>query len=81
MGKLTLSIDDNVIEQAKNLATESGSSVSAIFSQYIQSITSVKKRSIKPGPLTKKLTGIITLGKREDYHDAVAESMAEKYGL
>ena len=70
-----------ILKQAKNLAAESGSSVSAIFSQYIQSITTAKKRSIKPGPLTKKLTGIITLGKKEDYHDIIAESMAEKYGL
>jgi len=81
MGKLTLSIDDNIIEQAKKLATESGSSVSAIFSRYIQSITTAEKRSIKPGPLTKKLTGVITLGKKQGYRDAVAESMAEEYGL
>ena len=47
MAKLTLSVNDQVIEAAKRLAAERGTSVSALVERYLDYLTS------PPGPVSK----------------------------
>ena len=79
MPKLTLSVDDWTIVQAKKLAEKNHTSVSKLFSQFITSITGKKERQVKPGPLTRKLIGIIPPGSDEDYKNIIADELAKKY--
>jgi predicted CopG family antitoxin len=79
MGKLTLSIDDRIIDKAKKLAASQGTSVSDLFRQYIESRTKGEKRKVVIGPLIKKLTGIIPSASDEEYRDTIAAELAKKY--
>ena len=57
MPKLTLSADEDVIRQAKQLARERGTSVSALFSEFIASAGSARHRP-EAAPITRRLRGL-----------------------
>lgn len=85
MAKLTLSADREVIDKAKRLAAERGTSVSAMFSDYV---TREAERAGKPprelGPITRQALGLAKL-RPEDQHKSYRqlrdEALAEKYGI
>ena len=80
MGKLTLSADPEVIEQAKRLADESGTSVSSLFERFIRLLA--RRRRKQPfGRITQQASGLITLPRGKDEHDVLADALTEKYGL
>jgi hypothetical protein len=81
MPKLTLSVDDWTIAQAKKLAEKNRTSVSKLFSQFITSITGKKERVVEPGPLTRQLMGTLPPGTARNYKKIIADELAKKYGL
>jgi len=80
MTKLTLSIDEGIVEKAKEIAQANGTSVSAMFSQFVQSMAN-RPKDFKIGPLTRKLTGIAKLPSGKDYKEALTDALCEKYGI
>lgn len=78
MGKLTLSIDEQTIRQAKQLAAENKTSLSSMVARFIQAMAAQKKRSPKIGTLTQKATGVVSL-KGRDYKDVLSEAIAAKH--
>lgn len=80
MTKLTLSIEPSVVEKAKQMAKANKTSVSAMFSQFVESATAHRGQRSKLGPLTRKLSGVIELPPGKDYKDLLAETLADKYG-
>lgn len=62
--KLTLSIDQVVIEQAKAYAEKNNTSVSNLVENYLASISNKKKNSEPRGisPLVKSLSGVLKAG-------------------
>ena len=81
MTKLTLSIDEAVVEKAKRIAEANRTSVSAMFSQFVQSAGAQHKRQTKIGPLTRKLSGIVKLPAGKDYKEALTEALMAKHGI
>jgi hypothetical protein len=81
MNKLTLSIEEPVVEKAKQIALSNQTSVSAMFSQFVESMAAQNVRPAKIGPLTRKLTGLIKLRSDKDYKDLVADALMEKYKI
>ena len=81
MTKLTLSIDEGIVEKAKEIARANGTSVSAMFSQFVKSMDPHRPRDFKIGPLTRKATGIAKLPPGKDYKEILADALAEKYGI
>ena len=81
MTKLTLSVDETTVERAKEIARANGTSVSAMFSQFVESMDSPLPKDFKIGPLTRKLTGIAKLPPGKDYKEALSDALAEKYGI
>jgi len=79
--KLTLSADKEVIRLAKKIAKSEGTSVSALFSGYIRARARRVEVTNKPGPLVRKLTGIMSASADLDERKVVDEALAEKYGL
>lgn len=77
MPKLTLSADKAVIEKAKQLAEARGTSVSAMFSRYIDSLSSPERPHVKPAPITRRLRGLAKVPSertdRELYEAAILE--------
>lgn len=71
--KLTLKLDEGIIEKAKEYAKARKTSLSVLIENYLQKITNDKKDSKKITPLVKSLSGIIDLPKdynsKKDYTD------------
>jgi len=86
MTKLTLSMEKEVVEQAKRLAAERGTSVSRLVSDFVQSLAAhaspKHRRPREIGPLTRQAIGIgRDIPQDKDYKDLIEEALLEKYGL
>ena len=81
MTKLTLSIDETVVEKAKQIASAHNTSVSAMFSQFVKGMAVPPARPAKIGPLTRKLSGIVKLPPNKDYKDLLTEALMDKHGI
>ncbi|MDY0906970.1 DUF6364 family protein [Pedobacter sp. CFBP9032] len=80
--KLTLTIDDSVIKQAKAYAEKQGRSLSAVVENYLKAVTKreeVVSREEELSPIVKRLTGSINLPNDFDYKTALSDSINEKY--
>ncbi len=81
--KLTLTIEKEVIETAKEYAKEKGQSLSEMVENYFKLIT-VERRKIKPQQLSskvRKLRGIIKPDKAFDYKKTLTDELSKKYGI
>ena len=70
--KLTLSIDEVVIEEAKSYATANRLSLSKLIENYLKALTKSSSKSKKVSPLVESLTGVIpnkNFDERQDYRD------------
>ena len=58
--KLTLRLEDHLIEQAKSYAAQAGKSVSQIVAEYFKLLTCEKTKQSQPSsPITQSLRGIL----------------------
>jgi hypothetical protein len=58
--KLTLRIEDQLIEQAKSYAARAGKSVSQIVADYFKLLTSEKVKAVSTAaPITQSLRGLL----------------------
>jgi len=81
--KLTLTIEKETIEIAKNYAREKGQSLSEMVENYFKLITGDRKK-IKPKQLServRKLRGIIKTDDNFDYKETLTEELSKKYGV
>lgn len=81
--KLTLTIEKEVIEIAKEYAKEKGQSLSDMVENYFKLIT-IKKREIKPeqlSPRVSRLRGIIKNEGNLNHEQILAEELTKKYGI
>lgn len=81
--KLTLSIDETVVAEAKEYAKESGKSLSKIIEGYLRGLNSKQKKSKKEDlpPLLKRLHGCIKSDDQRDYKEIIAEEIYKKYNV
>lgn len=80
--KLTLSIDETVIRDAKIFAKKKNLSVSSLVENYLQSITQAEKSVTTDGditPVVKSLSGVISLPDDFDYKADYREHLIQKY--
>jgi uncharacterized protein DUF6364 len=58
--KLTLRLEDKLIEQAKSYAAQAGKSVSQVVADYFKMLTSEKTKPAPPStPITLSLRGLL----------------------
>lgn len=76
--KLTLNIDDNIIEEAKLYAKDNSVSLSKLIENYLQSLTKKKSDKAKISPLVQSLTGVIST-ESNDYKKEYSDYLAKKY--
>jgi hypothetical protein len=79
--KLTLSTDKELIKQAKRLAAENGTSVSAMFSGLLRAMMRARGVQEPAGPLTRKATGLIRLSSDKADERLLEDALAAKYGI
>ena len=81
MTKLTLSVEKAVVEKAKRIAEANKTSVSAMFSHFVQSTAAPRTHRAKIGPLTRKLSGIVKLPPGKDYKELLTEALMDRHGI
>jgi hypothetical protein len=76
--KLTLKLNQSIIEKAKEYAKENKTSISSLVENYLLQITQEKK-SENISPLVKSLSGIIDLPEGFDHKKGYADYLTNKY--
>jgi hypothetical protein len=76
--KLTLKLDENIIEKAKMFAKTKNTSLSKIIENYLQKIT-LDQEATKITPVVKSLSGVIDLPKDYDHKKEYTDFLLEKY--
>ncbi len=74
MSKLTLSVDEKTISQAKQYAKAQGVSVSSLVESYLAALAKPTPEK-KTAPILQSLRGILREGKQSDYR----KHLFEKY--
>ena len=67
MAKLTLNVDEEVIERAKRFAEQRGTSVSAIVEQLLEHVTRPPE-DVKLSPIVESLRGVAKGADVDDYY-------------
>ena len=80
--KLTLTIEQSIIEKAKKYAKKKGRSLSDIIENYLKLITmSGDKSDIELSPVTKSLKGSFQAPKNLDYKKELSKGLNKKFLL
>ena len=81
--KLTLTIEKEVIEVAKEYAKEKGQSLSEMVENYFKLVTvnRSKTKEKRLSPKVRKLKGIIKTDENIDYKQILTEELSKKYGV
>jgi hypothetical protein len=78
--KLTLTIEQTVVEKAKVYAKKKGNSLSDIIENYLKVITNNEAKSdIEMTPIVKSLRGSFKAPSVLDYKKELAKSLSKKY--
>ena len=77
--KLTLTIEQSVVEKAKAYAKGENRSLSDIIENYLKAITKEQKVSDEISPLIKSLQGSFKAPKDFDYKQELSDGLSEKY--
>lgn len=79
--KLTLTVQKEIIAEAKKYAKKSGQSLSDLVENYFKLLTK-DKRKLKPdqiSPRIKRLRGILKVNEKFDYKKELEEELSKKY--
>ncbi len=77
--KLTLKINEDIIEKDKQYAKEKKTSLSDLIENYLQKLTNDKKSNKAITPLVKSLSGIINLPKNYNDKKDYTNNFINKY--
>ncbi len=78
--KLTLSLNQKIIEKAKEFAKSNNTSLSKMIEAYFKSLTSTENESeLITTPLVKSLTGVIELPEDFDYKSSRSNYLLKKH--
>lgn len=80
--KLTLSVNEKVIEEAKQYARTQGKSLSNIVEEYLKSLTATASRSKEVGltKIVRQLKGSVKIPKDfKSYKSTLEDAYLEKY--
>ncbi|WP_277632476.1 DUF6364 family protein [Avrilella dinanensis] len=79
--KLTLTIEEEIIERAKNYAKKKNRSLSDIIENYLKALTEKeqKTKEQKLNPIIESLKGSFKMPKDMDYEEELRERLEKKY--
>lgn len=77
--KLTLKLNEDIIEKAKEYAKSKKTSLSDLIENYLHKLTNDKKSKNTITPLVKSLSGVISLPKDYDDKKDYTEFLTNKY--
>ena len=77
--KLTLSLDRDIIEQAKEFSRCHHKSLSKLIEGYLRQVVNREEAAKQATPLVARLSGVIDAVKLGDHKSGYADYLAEKY--
>lgn len=77
--KLTLKLDNQVIEQAKIYARKKNTSISKLVEGYLQFLTAEEATDDEVSPLVKSLSGVLSIAAEENPKDLYKKHLNKKY--
>jgi hypothetical protein len=78
--KLTLTIEQHIIEKAKKYANDKGRSLSSIIENYLKIITNEEvDGDIKITPIVKSMKGSFKAPRNYNYKKELSKRLSEKY--
>ena len=78
--KLTLTIEQAVVEKAKRYARKKERSLSDLIENYLKALTKeTAKTPEKTSPIVQSLRGSFTMDKNVDYKTELSKRLTEKY--
>lgn len=77
--KLTLSVDEDLVEEAKKFAKKEGTSLSSMVSRLLRAVLARHRKQLPPGPLTGKATGLVKLPAHKSDRELLEEALADKF--
>lgn len=80
--KLTLTVEDSVIQKAKSYALQKGASLSSMVENYLRMVTSepfTAKEDIEITPRVRSLLGAFSAPADFDYQTELTKALKEKY--
>ena len=77
--KLTIKLDDDVINRAKTYAKHRKTSLSKMIESYLDSVTKPDPGETKITPLVKSLSGVIHLPEDYEYKKDYTDYLTGKY--
>jgi hypothetical protein len=78
--KLTLTIEQDVIETAKRYAQEKGRSLSDLVESYLKTLSAKEHNTEQLSPKVKRLVGAISLPEDFDYKESLKKGIEQKHG-
>ena len=79
--KLTLSAPEDVIKDAKRIAAENKTSVSAMFTRLLSAVAQPDvDREVSLGPVTLQATGLVKLPRKRTERQLLEDALEDKYG-
>jgi len=77
--KLTLSLNEQVIERAKIYAKQHQTSLSKLIESYLSSLVEDETKNEEITPLVESLSGVISLPEDFDLREEYTRHLIEKY--
>lgn len=77
--KLTLSLDQDVIERAKKYARRRHRSLSGLVESYLREVTRTDLAADEVTPIVAELSGVIPTEAADVHRDDYADYLTEKY--
>jgi hypothetical protein len=79
--KLTLVLEQEIIQKAKDYAKKKNRSLSNIIENYLKSLTKedAKEKTVKISPVVKSLRGSFKLPKDFDYKEELIKAIEKKH--
>ena len=79
--KLTLSAEKPLIEDAKRIAAERNTSVSAMFARFLRSLIDPGTHTAADlGPITRKASGMVKLPRKRSDTRLLEDALSDRYG-
>ncbi len=82
LAKLTLSVEEELIKDARRMVRRNRTSISSMFSRFIRrEIEAESSAKIPLAPITRKASGIVCLRAGKGDRELLEDALSEKYGV
>lgn len=81
MENITLTVDPEIIAEAKKIADEQGTTVSSMFSRIVRSLAKQRNATPEIGRLARQATGLGKATEGKTDREVLEEALLEKYGM